>query len=143
MRRLRWAGIYGLGIAVILLVRIGLWVTTYQRIRAALVRPCPSDPQPERHATVWRVIHAVERMAPVVPDASCLTQTISAQALLSWKGIPTTISLGLRPSSENGLDAHAWLVWNGRVVLQGDEDALADFSKILDLPTPQPPLAAS
>ncbi len=144
MRRLRWAGIYGLSFLVIVLVRLGLWITTYQRVRAFLVRSCPSSPQPEREVTVQRIVHAVERMARKVPDASCLTQSISAQALLSWKGIPTTISLGLRKvASGDSLDAHAWLTWNGHVVLQGDEEALEAFKRILDLPTPAKSFAAS
>ncbi|ABG33312.1 lasso peptide biosynthesis B2 protein [Roseobacter denitrificans] len=136
MRAIRWAGIYTLSLLVVLVVRVGLWVTRYQRIRAALVRPCPDDPQLERRATVARVTHAVARIARFIPDASCLTQTISCQAILSWKGIPSTITMGLKKEDETTLKAHAWLTWNGQVVLEGNEGTLLDFNKILDLPTP-------
>lgn len=143
MRRLRWAGIYGLSLIVVLIVRLGLWLTRYQRLRAALVRPCPPDPQPGRRVTVARIAHAVERIARLVPDASCLTQTISCQAILSWKGIPSTITMGLKKDGEGALKAHAWLSWNGQVVLEGNEGTLLDFTKILDLPTPVRSSAAS
>src|SRR6056297_846923 len=139
MKYLRWSAIYTVCIFVVVIVRIGLWVTTYQRIYGWLVRPCPHDPQPEREHTVARIVHAVERMARLIPDATCLTQTISAQAVLSWKGIPSTISMGLRKGSEDDLRAHAWLVWNGRIVLEGDEGTLSAFTKMLDLPTPLSP----
>lgn len=139
MTYLRWFAIYSVCFVVVVIVRIGLWVTTYQRLHKWLVRPCPNDPQPWREHTVARIVHAVERMARMIPDASCLTQTISAQAVLSWKGIPSTISMGLRKDADNDLRAHAWLVWNGHVILEGDEGTLTAFTKMLDLPTPLSP----
>ncbi|MDW3223639.1 MAG: lasso peptide biosynthesis B2 protein [Paracoccaceae bacterium] len=136
MRAMRWAVIYTISALVILVVRIGLWTTKYQRIRAILVRPCPVDPQFERRATVARITHAVAHIARFVPDASCLTQTISCQAILSWKGIPSTITMGLKKDEGGALKAHAWLSWHDQVVLEGNEGTLVDFAKILDLPTP-------
>lgn len=143
MRHLRWGGIYGLSLLVVLIVRLGLWITRYQRLRALLVRPCPADPQDARRVTVARITHAVARIAKFIPDASCLTQTISCQALLSWKGIPSTITMGLKKDESGALKAHAWLSWNGEVVLEGDEGKLVDFNKILDLPTPVRGVASS
>lgn len=136
MRTLRWAAIYALCLLVVLVVRIGLWTTRYQRIRSVLVRPCSSDPQIARRITVARITHAVENIARFIPDASCLTQTISCQAILSWKGIPSTITMGLKKGDDNDLKAHAWLTWDGQVVLEGNEGTVLDFTKILDLPTP-------
>lgn len=136
MRYLRGLGLYSLTLLVVVLVRLGLWVTRYQRLRRLLVRPCPADPQPARSRTVGRVTRAVTRMARLVPDGSCLTQTISCQALLSWASIPTTIAIGVRKEGEADLKAHAWLIWNDRVVLQGNESSVQAFSKILELPTP-------
>lgn len=142
MKVLRWCAIYSLSALIVVSVRIGLWVTTYQRIRKWLVRPCPDDPQPQREHTVARIVHAVERMARFIPDASCLTQTISAQAMLSWKGIPSTISMGLKKGEQDAICVHAWLVWNDRIVLEGDEGTISAFTKMLDLPTPQSQTAA-
>lgn len=136
MRLLRWGGIYSISLLVVLFVRIGLWLTRYQRIRALLVRPCADDPQVERRATVARMTHAVTKIARFIPDASCLTQTIACQAMLSWKDIPSTITVGVKKGDTGDLKAHAWLSWHGQVVLEGNEGTLLDFSKILDLPTP-------
>jgi hypothetical protein len=136
MKRLRWTGIYLLSLSVVIVVRIGLWTTKYQKIRARMVRPCSADPQRDRIETVARIVHAVEATARFIPDASCLTQSISVQALLSWKGIPSTISMGVMKDEGGVLRAHAWLSWDGRVVLEGNEETVKDFSKVLDLPTP-------
>ncbi|MFK7882456.1 lasso peptide biosynthesis B2 protein [Roseobacter sp.] len=136
MRILRRFKLYTICTLVILFVRLGLWMTKYQRIRSVLVRPCDADPQIQRKGTVIHTLRAVGRVARLVPDASCLTQTIAGQTLLSWKGIPTNINMGVMKDSEGTLNVHAWLVWNGVVVLQGDESTAKKFSKILDLPTP-------
>ncbi len=140
MRRLRWMAIYTLSALTVLCVRVGLWTTKYQKIRRVMVRPCVQDPQPERIETVARIVHAVEATARFIPDATCLTQSISAQALLSWKNIPSTISMGVMKDDSDELRVHAWLVWDGGIVLEGDEQSISKFSKILDLP---PPVAVS
>lgn len=134
MRSLRWAGIYGLCILVVLFVRIGLWVTKYQHLRRLLVRPCDPEPRPERVQTVARIGHAVNATARFIPDASCLTQCISCQAVLSWKNIPTTISIGVKKGEGETLKAHAWLMWNDQAVLDSSRER-AGFNKVLDLPT--------
>ena len=136
IRVLRGLGLYSLTLMVVSLVRLGLWVTSYQRLRRLLLRPCPIDPQHDRLRTVARIVRAVGRTARLVPDGSCLTQTISCQALLSWIGIPSTIAIGVRKDGEGDIKAHAWLIWNDRVALQGNDGSVQVFSKILELPTP-------
>jgi hypothetical protein len=136
MQILRRTALFALCLVTVLCVRVLLWVTRYQRIRGWLVRSCTSDPQPERRGTVVHTARAIRRAARLVPDASCLTQSISCQALLSWRGIPSTIAMGVRKGTEGDLRVHAWLVWNDLVVLEGDEDTPSDFSTIARLPTP-------
>lgn len=127
----------------VVFVRIGLWVTKYQRIRALLVKPCPPDADPEKIKTVARIVRTVAKVSRFFPDASCLTRSISCQSILSWKGIPTTIHIGARTDETGAFKAHAWLLWNGQIVLDGDDETSQTFKKILDLPTPAltPPAA--
>ena len=124
----------------IVVVRILLWITKHQRIRAWLVRPCAPDPQPERRGAVGNVVRAIRRTARLMPGATCLTQSIACQAVLSWRGIPSVIEVGVMKDKDTGdLRAHAWLVWNGRVVLEGDDDTPETFTKMTSLPTPTLP----
>lgn len=140
MRRyLRKAAIHAICTVTVLLTRVGLWTMRYQTVHKGLVRPCSSDPQPHRRGEVVSVTRATARMARIVPDAKCLTQSIACQAVLSWRGIPSTIAMGVRKGEDGVPYWHAWLVWNETVVLQGNEATLAGFSKLLDLPTPDLP----
>ena len=43
--------------------------------------------------------------------------------------------MGVLKDEVGELKVHAWLVWNGTVVLEGTEDTVMGFSKILELPT--------
>nr|WP_083804587.1 lasso peptide biosynthesis B2 protein [Sulfitobacter indolifex] len=70
-----------------------------------------------------------------------LTQCIAAQAILSWKGIPTTISIGVKKAGEGDIRAHAWLMWNDELALDSSHERV-DFTKVLELPT-EPLVVAS
>lgn len=136
MKTLRWLGIYALCLVTVIFVRLGLWLTKYQKIRSVLVRPCDQTVDLSRKATVLRVAHGIARTANIVPKASCLTRAIACQAILSWKSIPTTISIGALKDETGTFKAHAWVIWNDQIVLDGTEDLSANFNKLLDLPTP-------
>ncbi|MEM6576917.1 MAG: lasso peptide biosynthesis B2 protein [Pseudomonadota bacterium] len=136
MRFVRRTRLFLRCVFLVLIVRIGLWLVRYQTLRHWLVRVCATDPQASRQGTVIHAMRMVERVARFVPDASCLTQSIAGQALLSWYGIPSTISMGVMKERDDDLKAHAWLVWNGKVVLQGNTQTPRTYAKIADLPTP-------
>ncbi|MEM8979242.1 MAG: lasso peptide biosynthesis B2 protein [Pseudomonadota bacterium] len=132
---MRWVGIYALCLCTVVFVRLGLWVTKYQNLRRLLIRRCPAV-DPTKIPTVTRVVRGVDRTARFIPDASCLTRAISCQAILSWKCIPSTISIGVRKGEDGALKAHAWVLWNDQVVWDGNQDTQKDFKKLLDLPAP-------
>ncbi|WP_282092605.1 lasso peptide biosynthesis B2 protein [Epibacterium ulvae] len=137
MRRIRRLGLYTICFSMVVVVRLFLWGTTYQKIRAFSVRPCSRDPQPHRKGAVGGVVRCIRKSARFIPGASCLTQTLACQAVLSWRGIPSTIEIGVAKGEEEAsLKAHAWLVWNGMVILENDHENLQSFRKINSLPTP-------
>lgn len=142
MRVLRRVRLYTRCFFTVSIVRLALWMTKYQKLRMLLVRSCHEDPQTHRKGTVIHTLRAVDRVARLIPDASCLTQSIAGQALLSWQGIPSRISMGVMKTPDGSLEAHAWLVWNEVVVLQGDQRTVRKYRKIMDLPTPPEPLIA-
>ncbi|MFK7867930.1 MAG: lasso peptide biosynthesis B2 protein [Roseobacter sp.] len=140
MRFLRRFGLYLLCFATVGVVRILLWTTRHQKIRAWLLSPCSTASTAHRQAAVGNVVRGIRRSACVIPAASCLTQTIACQAVLSWRGIPSVIEMGVRkePGSPD-LKAHAWLVWEDKIILEGDGETPSAFKTVQSLPTPTLP----
>lgn len=85
--------------------------------RSGVESGSPLRPGDERRAR--RVAWAVEAAALRVPFAAvCLPQAIAAKLMLGWRGISTTLHLGVRRSDNTGLAAHAWLR-SGPILLTG------------------------
>lgn len=75
----------------------------------------------------------VRRVAAVVPGASCLSQAVAAQLRLARLGYTTNIRIGVKSDAEMGLKAHAWLIYNDRVILGGTESGSDEYSIITDM----------
>jgi transglutaminase superfamily protein len=107
--------------ATMMAVRIALWVLPFRVVRAAVmgsaVRSRFSANTPR---TVDRIVAAVTAASRVVPRATCLTQSLTAQVLLGRHGHPVELRLGVAREAGR-FDAHAWVECDGRVVV-GDAD---------------------
>ncbi|MBI5247976.1 MAG: lasso peptide biosynthesis B2 protein [Desulfomonile tiedjei] len=66
---------------------------------------------------VWAVL-AVSRYSPL--SFSCLVQALAAKITLSRQGYPVIVRIGVAPTDGGPLRAHAWLEYNGRIVI-GDK----------------------
>lgn len=109
-------------VAVLSVVRLALWVTSFRRLRGAIERateprPGASDPTP---GEADRIGWAVGSAARFVPAASCLPQALAAEALLRRRGHPAELRLGVL-RTERGVEAHAWIESYGRVIV-GDHE---------------------
>lgn len=120
-------------LAAVVVVRLFLRVLplpTWERIAARLrERSRPTRSRVESQDVAW----AVRRASRLIPRASCLTQALSAQLLLSRHGHASQLRIGVARARHNGLRAHAWLESGGRVVIGG---AGADVYEPLSTITP-------
>jgi hypothetical protein len=71
------------------------------------------------HAASQDVVWAVGRASRAIPGATCLTQALAAQLLLSRRGLPSRLRIGVTRAHGGGLRAHAWLESGGVVVIGG------------------------
>jgi hypothetical protein len=116
-------------IVLMALVRTALWVLPFRQVRRLASAVGSSH---WRHLgfgetdTRW----AVRLAARYVPGASCLTQAITAQLLLSWSGTESRLHVGV--SRLGKFEAHAWLECNGNILLGGEEES-SRYSPILIL----------
>lgn len=76
---------------------------------------------------------AVERVARLVPGATCLTQATAGHYLLALYGHASQIRIGVKPANDAGFSAHAWLLQGETVLLGGAATALSDYRVLTDL----------
>ena len=108
-------------------VRLLLWLLPSARLswlakRMALHSASATSPAGphEARATVDNIAWAVTIAARYVPRATCLTQALTAQWLLTRSGCATHLRIGVAKGNDNVLKAHAWLECGGRVVVGGE-----------------------
>lgn len=71
----------------------------------------------------------------ILGDKPCLTQALVAQMLLGQHGMVTDLHIGVAKNHLDELQAHAWLEYDGKVII-GD---LRDLSRYKSLPPLQTP----
>jgi hypothetical protein len=111
-------------IAMLVAVRISLWVATVERVESSARRLArrTADTRSPTPGGADRIAWAVGSAARFVPGASCLPQAIAAEALLIRAGHPAEIRLGVTKDGRGRIDAHAWVEVSGRVILGDDDD---------------------
>ena len=113
------------------LVRLGLWLLPFGRVRGLVVRePATGVPlrmAAERDGVVHDVVWTVVAVSRRVPRASCLTQALVAQRLLAEVGVASDLRIGVARDATGAFEAHAWLEHDGRVVL-GEVDGMERFT---------------
>jgi len=71
----------------------------------------PSSLKPNQIA--W----AIKRTAPLIPRSTCLVRAMAAHDLLTRNGYASTLHIGVANSKETGFEAHAWVEYNGAILV--------------------------
>jgi hypothetical protein len=103
---------------VLAAIRLGLWVLSFRSVYRAVRavsgrRRSPRGPDPSRIA--W----AVGVAGRILPENTCLVRALAAQVLLARRGHPSELRVGVASGSGRAFEAHAWLEWNGQVLIGG------------------------
>lgn len=117
-----------LAVAVVrLLLSLRLGGALRDRLARAPVRDEPSPA--EQREVAWSVAAA----ARLVPGATCLTQAMAGQALLSRRGKASTVRITLPAEAPGGaLKPHAWLLASSTILLGGTTQELAAHRPITE-----------
>lgn len=121
--------LYGEAWVLLWQFRLMLWVLPFRRWRRisrsmARVRTSEEMTQPVPSEQLMRALRVMHHY---VPDASCLTQALAAQALLARNGQPSTLKIGVARDSGMMLTAHAWVQIGERVVI-GQQPELPSYA---------------
>ncbi len=118
-------------LVIVAATRLVLTFSSLSRLRQWLLPPVA--PEHQDLVEVGRVAWSVRLVSYVVPFASCLTQAQACQILLARCGIGSKLCLGVREGRSGGLEAHAWVICDGKLVLGGEPGRVATFRLLSEL----------
>ena len=118
--------------ASLIVVRVLLWALPFAsiaRMAAGRARHEQRRARADEASRIGRILLAVSRRLPF--GMTCLVEALAAQAMLRRRGCTSVLRFGVRSGKTGGrpIDAHAWLVCDGRVVVGGIE-ALRDYATL-------------
>lgn len=110
-------------ICLVGLTRLGLWVLPFRTEVWLLSKTSQIAVNRKRSHTiaVTRIAWAVRASSRIIPQATCLTQALAAQFLLTRQGHPADLRIGVAKNSAGQLEAHAWVESDGQIVIGGVE----------------------
>lgn len=113
------------------LARLVTWALPFALSRRLLTRGRRAVPTGvTREQIRWAISHAQR----VVPRATCVPQALAAESLLARGGLPSELNIGVRKTPAGTLDAHAWVVSDGRVVVGDLPWGLEGYTRLPTLP---------
>jgi Transglutaminase-like superfamily len=99
-------------------VRAGLWLLPFRVVRRLIGG---SSQHAGTIGSVAQCVWAVRASSRFVPGATCLTQALTAQALLARSGYESRLEIGVTKDEAGRFRAHAWVVFAGAIVIGGAE----------------------
>ncbi len=97
-------------------IRAGLWVLPFRVVQRQAFKARKKEERPQ---SVEQYVWAVRAVSRCVPGASCLTQALAAQVLLTQAGYAPRVEIGVAKNERNQFRAHAWLVLGDQVLVGG------------------------
>ena len=113
-------------------VRLGLRLLPFQTVRRLITQLATHalSSQKQEEAPINRLVWAVKVASRYVPDATCLTQALATQVLLSRQGCQTNLRIGVARSAAGQFQAHAWVEKDGVVVIGGPASLLQRYTPL-------------
>lgn len=93
---------------------------SFERLREPLERSI--DPVPGRRAEAERVAWAVSVVSARIPYAdNCLARAVATLSILRRRGMPGELRIGVAREEGREFEAHAWVEYEGKSLIGGDE----------------------
>ena len=105
-------------------IKLGMQLLPFRTLRRLLdqVSGTPARWQHTTYPSVDRIAWVIETASRRMPGAkSCLNQALAAQVLLTRRGYPSQLHIGVAKGERGQFKAHAWVESEGKVVIGGSE----------------------
>ncbi len=102
-------------------------LATPARTLLALGSLDPATPTPAHRlaslpAEIAAAVKALDKTSYNRPFDNCLVRAVALRMLLARRDIPTDLHIGARKDERGHFAAHAWLTYQGTILVGGDED---------------------
>jgi hypothetical protein len=114
-------------------IRLALGRLPFQMLRRLVVRlprngrELASTERTLADQVVWAVTAASQRAPGWM---TCLVRGLAVQAMLARRGYATRLHVGVGRGSQGELEAHAWVIGAGRILIGGTAAEVARFSPL-------------
>jgi hypothetical protein len=115
-------------------VRFGLFLRSFNRLCKFLERFSAVNPSTvsDRRVLIHRVVWAIDASCKLMPGTvKCLARALTMKTLLDMHNCPSTLMIGVDKNAAKQLEAHAWVEYEGHVVM----GQLHDLSRFKPLPS--------
>ena len=114
------------------MVRCQLTITSYKTVMRWIEKDTENVSfYEDTHPLI--IAWSVKQASRLIPFASCLTQALTTKLYFSRMGSNCTINIGVRTESSGKFFAHAWVLYDGDVLLGGDKEDLSRFKLLTEL----------
>jgi hypothetical protein len=113
-------------------IRLGLWLLRFQKLLKLVTSISEGlNSKAANRFTLNQITWAVNVSTRYMPGgAKCLARALTTQVLMNWCGFKPELRIGVA-KNETGLDAHAWIEYQGRIAIGN----LPDLSRFIPLPS--------
>jgi hypothetical protein len=115
-------------------VRVGFLFLKFPTIQQILTRFGQSRPDKSKYPviSIERIVWCVEVSTQLSPGgAKCLARALTVHALMQRQGYAPKLQIGVLTRPPEKFEAHAWIEYQGKVVIGGDLPNL-DKCSVLD-----------
>ncbi|MDJ0616365.1 MAG: lasso peptide biosynthesis B2 protein [Calothrix sp. MO_192.B10] len=119
---------------LLLSIRFGLWLLPFKSLRQLLSKVSqPLNPSQNFYKKdLNKIIRAVNVSSRYMPGgAKCLARALTTQILMNRYGYFPELRIGVAKGEEGKLEAHAWIEYQGKVVIGN----LQDLSRFTPMPS--------
>jgi hypothetical protein len=135
----RRAALVGL---VVVGMRLGLWLVPYRILRRMVeVSPRRRSERFGAEPPAW-IARNIVAIAGYIPQATCLTQALSAYLLLRREGFDPRLELGVARDAGT-FKAHAWVICNEQVIVGDFSGGSISYRSLNSLAPPAAPADAA
>ncbi len=117
-------------------IRCGLSILPLQKLHRFILHRGRENHRPVSSDLTYpdQIAQAIERASVyVLGENTCLTQALAGLLLLRRRGYPAVLRMGVMKREDGALQAHAWLVNEGKVVIGGKAIELERYTQLPDL----------